>query len=84
MTGLYRSAGTFFIFYLFVVVGYACMNLFFRTLGVMCPDFDYAIKFASPSITLIILTGGYLIPYASMPWWVKWFFWVKYLLFLSC
>ena len=54
------------------------MSLFFRTLGVVSPDFDYALKFAATSITLIILTGGYLIPYNSMPWWIRWFFWVKY------
>jgi ABC-type multidrug transport system permease subunit len=81
MTGLYRSAGTFFVFYLFVLIGYVCMSLFFRTLGVLSPDFNYALKFAATSITLIILTGGYLIPYRSMPWWIRWFFWVKYILF---
>ena len=78
MTGLYRNAGTFFIFYLFVLIGYICLSLFFRTIGVICPDFDYALKFASVTITLMILTGGYQIPYDYMPWWVRWFFWVKY------
>jgi len=77
MTGLHRAAGTFFAFYLFVVVGYVCMSLFFRTLGVICPDFDYALKLAAPSITLMILTTGYQIPYDYMPPWVRWFFWVK-------
>ena len=78
MTGLYQNAATFFIFYLFVLIGYVCMSLFFRTIGVICPDFDYALKFASVTITLMILTGGYQIPYQAMPWWIRWFFWVKY------
>jgi len=77
MTGLYRSAGAFFTFYVFVVMGYVCMSLFFRAMGVCSPDFDYALKFACTLITLMILTGGYLIPYGSMHWWIRWFFWVK-------
>ena len=77
MTGLYRAAGTFFVFYLFVMIGYVSMSLFFRCIGVICPDFDYALKFAATFVTLMILTGGYLIPYQSMPWVVRWFFWIK-------
>jgi ATP-binding cassette, subfamily G (WHITE), member 2, SNQ2 len=78
MTGLHRAAGTFFVFYLFIVLGYACMCLIFRTLGVISPDFDYALKFAATMVTMMVLTGGYVIPYESMHWWVRWFFWVKY------
>jgi ABC-type multidrug transport system permease subunit len=78
MTGLYRSAGTFFVFYLFVVIGYVSLSLFFRCIGVLSPDFDYALKFAATSITLMILTGGYMIPYQSMPPWIKWIYWIKY------
>ena len=77
ITGLYRAAGTFFIFYLFVVLGYVCLSLFFRCLGVVSPDFNYALKFAATSITLMILTGGYMIPYQSMAPWIKWFYWMK-------
>jgi ATP-binding cassette, subfamily G (WHITE), member 2, SNQ2 len=41
MTGLVRDAGAFFTFVLIIVTGYLCMTLFFRTIGCLCPDFDY-------------------------------------------
>lgn len=71
------AAGTFFIFYLFVVLGYVCMSLFFRCLWILSPDFDYALKFAATSIIRMILMEGYMIPYQSMPPWIKWFYWIK-------
>jgi ATP-binding cassette subfamily G (WHITE) protein 2 (SNQ2) len=30
-----------------IVSGYLAMTLFFRTVGCLCPDFDYAMKFAA-------------------------------------
>ena len=45
-SGLVRDAGAFFTFFLAIVTGYLAMTLFFRTIGCMCPDFDYALKFA--------------------------------------
>jgi ABC-type multidrug transport system permease subunit len=81
-TGLYRSAGVFFTFYLYIVVGYVVMTLFFRSVGVVCPDFDYAMKFAAVIITLFILTSGYLLPYDYIPWWIRWSFWLKHSLSL--
>ena len=33
------------------------MTLFFRTVGCLCPDFDYAMKFAACIITLFVLTS---------------------------
>lgn len=65
MTNLFRSAGAFFIFYLMILSGNIAMTLFFRIIGCMSPDFDYAIKFAVVSITLFITTSGYLIQYQS-------------------
>lgn len=56
MCGLVRDAGAFFTFYLVIITGYLAMTLFFRTVGCMCPDFDYAIKFAAIIITLFIIT----------------------------
>ena len=45
-SGLARDAGAFFTFFLIIVTGYLAMTLFFRTVACMCPDFDYALKFA--------------------------------------
>lgn len=77
MCGLVRDAGAFFTFYLMVVSGYLAMTLFFRTIGCLCPDFDYAIKFAATIITLLVLTSGYLIQYQSEQVWLRWIFWIN-------
>ena len=43
----------------------------------MCPDFDYAIKFAATIITLFVLTSGYLIQSQSEQVWLRWIFYVN-------
>lgn len=53
------------------------MTLFFRSVGVVCPDFDYAMKFAAVIITFFVLSSGYLLPYSFIPWWIRWTFWLK-------
>ncbi|KAF8416806.1 ABC-2 type transporter-domain-containing protein [Tirmania nivea] len=77
MTNLARSAGAFFIFYLIILSGYIAMTLFFRTVGCLCPDFDYAMKFAAVIITLFVITSGYLIPTQAQGDWLSWIFWVN-------
>ncbi|KAF2235879.1 putative ABC transporter [Viridothelium virens] len=77
MTGLVRDAGAFFTFYLLIITGFAAMTLFFRTVGCMCPDFDYAIKFASVMITLFVITSGYIIQYESEKVWLRWIFYIN-------
>ncbi|KAI1859058.1 hypothetical protein JX265_010535 [Neoarthrinium moseri] len=77
MTNLTRTAGAFFTFYLMIMVGNIAMTLFFRIVGCVSPDFDYAIKFAVIIITLFILTSGYLIAYQSQQVWLRWIFWVN-------
>ncbi|KAK5661891.1 hypothetical protein OQA88_10000 [Cercophora sp. LCS_1] len=65
MTNLVRDAGAFFIFYLMVLSGNIAMTLFFRIIGCLSPDFDYAAKFAVVIITFFVTTSGYLIQYQS-------------------
>ena len=77
MCGLVREAGAFFTFYIVIVTGYLAMTLFFRTIGCMCPDFDYAIKFAATIITLFVLTSGYIIQYQSEKVWIRWLYWIN-------
>ncbi|KAK5162685.1 hypothetical protein LTR04_003110 [Oleoguttula sp. CCFEE 6159] len=76
MCGLVRDAGAFFTFYLVIVSGYLAMTLFFRTIGCLCPDFDYAMKFAAVIITLFVLTSGYLIQWQSEQVWLRWIFYL--------
>ncbi|KAF8469447.1 ABC-2 type transporter-domain-containing protein [Kalaharituber pfeilii] len=77
MTNLARSAGAFFTFYLMILSGYIAMTLFFRTVGCLCPDFDYAMKFAAVIITLFVITSGYLIPSQAQGDWLSWIFYIN-------
>ncbi|TGO89906.1 hypothetical protein BPOR_0088g00160 [Botrytis porri] len=77
MCGLVRDAGAFFTFYIIVLSGYLAMTLFFRTVGCLCPDFDYAIKFAATIITFFVITSGYLIQYQSEKVWIRWIYWIN-------
>ncbi|KAH8666459.1 ABC-2 type transporter [Xylariales sp. PMI_506] len=77
MSNLNRTAGAFFTFYLLILVGNIAMTLFFRIVGCVSPDFDYAIKFAVVIITLFIITSGYLIQYQSQQVWLRWIFWIN-------
>jgi len=77
MTGLVRTPGAFFTFTLIIITGYLSMTLFFRTIGCLCPDFDYAIKFAAVIITLYVITSGYIIQYQSQQVWLRWIFYIN-------
>ncbi|TAQ83852.1 hypothetical protein B7494_g7826 [Chlorociboria aeruginascens] len=77
MCGLVRDAGAFFTFYLMVLSGYVAMTLFFRTVGCVCPDFDYAIKFAATIITFFVITSGYIIQYPNEKVWIRWIYWIN-------
>jgi len=77
MCGLVRDAGAFFTFYIVIVSGYLAMTLFFRTIGCLCPDFDYAIKFAATIITFFVITSGYIIQYQSEKVWIRWIYWIN-------
>ena len=77
MTGLVREPGAFFTFVLIIITGYLMMTLFFRTIGCVCPDFDYAIKFAAIIITLFVITSGYIIQYQSQQVWLRWIFYIN-------
>lgn len=77
MCGLVLDAGAFFTFVLMIISGYLAMTLFFRTLGCVCPDFDYAMKFASIVITFFVLTSGYLIQYQNEQVWLRWIFYIN-------
>ena len=65
MSNLVRDVGTFFTFYLVILLIYVTMNLTFRTIGFLSKDFDVALKFGSILITLFILTCGYLVCFSQ-------------------
>jgi ATP-binding cassette subfamily G (WHITE) protein 2 (SNQ2) len=76
-TGLYREPAEFFVFWLVIISGYLCMTLIFRTIGILSPDFDVAIRTASVMITFLVLTSGYPIQYNSQQVWLRWIFWIN-------
>ncbi|KAJ5776968.1 hypothetical protein N7520_000214, partial [Penicillium odoratum] len=77
MCGLALDAGAFFTFVLFVLSGYVCMTVFFRTIGCLSPDFDYAMKFAAVMITLLVLTSGYMIQWSNGQVWLRWIYYIN-------
>lgn len=77
MVGLVLDAGAFFTFYFIILLGYLCMTLFFRTLGVLSADFDVAIKWAALIITFFVVTSGYLIQWQSQQVWLRWIYYVN-------
>ncbi|EWY84352.1 hypothetical protein FOYG_14104 [Fusarium oxysporum NRRL 32931] len=77
MSGLIRTPGAFFTFFLVMVSASMSMTLLFRVVGCLSPDFDYALKFAVIFITLFVATSGYPIPYQEGHHWLRWIFWVN-------
>lgn len=77
MTGLVRTPGAFFTFYLMILSGNIAMTLFFRIIGCASPDFDMAIRSTVFMITCFIITSGYLIQYQTQHHWLRWIFWIN-------
>ncbi|BGO92884.1 hypothetical protein NBRC10512_008005 [Rhodotorula toruloides] len=76
MSGLYRSAGAFFSFYVTVLGGFFALAGFFRLLGTLCQNYDQASRLASVIITFMITYSGYLIPTFAQQ---RWLFWISYI-----
>ncbi|MCJ1359333.1 MAG: hypothetical protein MMC33_009334 [Icmadophila ericetorum] len=77
MTGLAREAAAFFSYWLAIFTTYLAMTLFFRSVACLCPDFDYALKFAVVIISLFVSTAGYLIQYNSEQVWLRWMLYIN-------
>ncbi|KAL8735764.1 MAG: hypothetical protein Q9166_000627 [cf. Caloplaca sp. 2 TL-2023] len=77
ISGLALDPGAFFTFYLANLTAYVAMTLFFRTVGCISPNFDYAMKIASVVLTFFVLTSGYLVPAQLAQVFLKWIFWIN-------
>ncbi|KAL5606544.1 hypothetical protein BROUX41_002947 [Berkeleyomyces rouxiae] len=77
MTHLARDAGGFFIFYFVLVIASIAMTLYFRIVGCLSPDFDYAMKFTVLTLSALIITSGFLIAYPVQHKWMRWIFWIN-------
>ena len=51
MSGLSRSAGSFFTYHLFNYLAYLCMQGFFRTFGQLCRNFDVSAIIVATSLS---------------------------------
>ena len=76
MSHLHRSAGGFFAFHLFTYVAYLSMQGFFRTLGLLCTNFDSAFRVATFFVPNMISYAGYTIPVFDLK---RWLFWIAYI-----
>ncbi|KAG9049168.1 hypothetical protein FS837_010987 [Tulasnella sp. UAMH 9824] len=76
MTGLRRNAGGFFTFHILIYVAFLAMQGFFRTIGIICPNFDSAFRIASLIVPNMISYAGYIIPVDSMR---RYIFWIYYI-----
>ncbi|KAL1762505.1 ABC-2 type transporter-domain-containing protein [Schizophyllum commune] len=77
MSGLSRSAGSFFTYHLFNYLAYLCMQGFFRTFGQLCRNFDHAFRLATFFIPNVVQYAGYMLPVDSMKRWLFWIFYIN-------
>ncbi|KAG9009142.1 hypothetical protein FRB94_012414 [Tulasnella sp. JGI-2019a] len=77
MTGLYRSGGAFWTFHLLVWMAFLTMQAIFRTIGVLCPNFDSAFRVAVFVVPNLISYSGYLIPRKSMQVFLYWIYYIN-------
>ncbi|TBU62153.1 ABC-transporter [Dichomitus squalens] len=76
MSDLARNAGGFFTYHLFIYIAFLTMQGFFRTLGIICTNFDSAFRLATFFIPNMVQYGGYMIPVPQMK---RWLFWIYYI-----
>ena len=77
MSNLSRSAGGFFTFHLFTYVAFLTMQGFFRTMGMLCTNFDAAFRLAVLFVPNFIAYAGYIIPAFEMKRWLFWIFYIN-------
>ncbi|ETW86786.1 ABC transporter [Heterobasidion irregulare TC 32-1] len=76
MPHLSYSAGGFFTFHLLNYMCFLTMQGFFRTVGLMCPNFDTALRLSVFFFPNMVIYVGYMIPVDQMK---RWLFWIFYL-----
>ncbi|KAG8862307.1 hypothetical protein FRB96_001886 [Tulasnella sp. 330] len=77
MTGLYRNGSAFWTFHILVWLAFLTMQGIFRTIGVLCPNFDSAFRVAVFIVPNLISYSGYLIPRKSMQVFLYWIYYIN-------
>lgn len=73
MSHLDRSAGGFFTFHLFTYSAFLAMQGFFRTMGLLCRNFDSAFRVGTFFVPNMVTYAGYVIPSFKQQ---RWLFWI--------
>ncbi|KAJ8515436.1 hypothetical protein ONZ45_g7152 [Pleurotus djamor] len=76
MCNLNRNGGAFWTFHLFNYLAFLAMQGFFRTVGLLCTNWDSAFRLAALFVPNMIEYSGYIIPVSSMK---RWLFWIYYI-----
>ncbi|KAE8354612.1 ABC-2 type transporter-domain-containing protein [Aspergillus coremiiformis] len=77
MSALQMDAGSFFTYWIILVVLTLCYMQLFRAVGALCKQFGNASKIAGLLSTIFFVYGGYLIPFAKMHVWFRWIFYLN-------
>ncbi|TFY58327.1 hypothetical protein EVG20_g8195 [Dentipellis fragilis] len=78
MSGLARSsAGGFFTFHLLNYMAFLAMQGFFRSVGLLCSDFNTALRTAVVFFPNFVIYVGYMIPVTQMKRWLFWIFYIN-------
>ena len=59
MTGLYVTAGRFFIYMLFVYITTICITALYRAFAALSPTIDDAVRFSGIALNLLVIYTGY-------------------------
>ncbi|KAN0064189.1 ATP-binding cassette transporter snq2 [Thecaphora frezii] len=76
MSGLRRTAGAFFTFFIITYFTYLAMSALFRIFGTVCRDYNVAARLAAIIISALVIFAGYVIPRDAM---YRWLFWITYI-----
>lgn len=77
MVNLNRSAGAFFLFYLFNITVLLNMSMFFRTMGSLSKRLEQTMTPGSLIVLMFIMYTGFVIPVDYMVPWLAWFRWLN-------
>lgn len=76
LSGLYPSAGQFFLFYLVAYLATVVMTVVFRTMAALTKTVSQAMTLAGILVLALVIYSGFIIPAPTMH---PWFGWIRYI-----
>ncbi|KAK9454599.1 ABC-2 type transporter-domain-containing protein [Dipodascopsis uninucleata] len=74
MVNAHRTAGAFFVCFLFVELNTFMMMAFYRAFAVFCGNVDSCLRYCAIVLNCIYFWAGYVRPASNMQWWFRWFY----------